>query len=96
MIALLDCIECFQCAIDDLHKSLGILRKFDAIKFDTQMEDPTIWLSVALTDEDTCQDGFEDQDSKQVKKLQNQVSRVTSPVMHKLLLTNQQPLVWEA
>ena len=54
MIALLDCIECFQCAIGDLHKSLGILRKFDAIKFDTQMEDPTIWLSVALTDEDTC------------------------------------------
>jgi hypothetical protein len=50
--------------IGDLHKSLGILRKFDAIKFDTQMEDPTIWLSVALTDEDTCWDGFKDQDSK--------------------------------
>jgi len=54
MIALLDCIECFQYAINDLHKSLGILRKFDAIKFDTQMEDPTIWLSVALTYKDTC------------------------------------------
>ncbi|KAJ6940953.1 hypothetical protein NC651_006921 [Populus alba x Populus x berolinensis] len=87
-IALLDCIECFQYAIDDPHKSLGILRKFDAIKFDTQKEDPATWLSVALTDEDTSWDGFEDQDSKQVKKLQNQVSRVTSPVMHRLLLTN--------
>lgn len=39
-IALLDCIECFQYAIDDPHKSLGILRKFDALKLDTQKEDP--------------------------------------------------------
>lgn len=87
-IALSDCIECFQDAIDNLHKSLGILRKLDATNFDTQMGDLTTWLSAALTDEDTCLDGFEDQSSKQVKMLQNQVSRVTYITSNALALVN--------
>lgn len=87
-IALSDCIECFQDAMDNLHKSLGILRKLDATNFDTQMGDLTTWLSAALTDEDTCLDGFEDQSSKQVKMLQNQVSRVTYITSNALALVN--------
>ncbi|CAK7348309.1 unnamed protein product [Dovyalis caffra] len=87
-IALSDCIECFQDAIANLHKSLGILRKLDAANFDKQMGDLTTWLSAALTDEDTCLDGFEDQNSKQVKMLQNQVSRVTYITSNALALVN--------
>ncbi|KAJ6873453.1 hypothetical protein NC651_032356 [Populus alba x Populus x berolinensis] len=87
-IALSDCIECFQDAIDNLHRSLGILRKLDATNFDTQMGDLVTWLSAALTDEDTCLDGFEDQSSKQVKMLHNQVSRVTYITSNALALAN--------
>ncbi|KAG5231740.1 pectinesterase inhibitor [Salix suchowensis] len=87
-IALSDCIECFQDAIDNLHRSLSILRKLDATNFDTQMGDLTTWLSAALTDEDTCLDGFEDQSSKQVRMLQNQVSRVNCITSNALALVN--------
>ncbi|KAJ6680159.1 PECTINESTERASE INHIBITOR-LIKE [Salix purpurea] len=87
-IALSDCIECFQDAIDNLHRSLSILRKLDATNFDMQMGDLTTWLSAALTDEDTCLDGFEDQSSKQVRMLQNQVSRVSCITSNALALVN--------
>ncbi|KAJ6401054.1 hypothetical protein OIU84_016466 [Salix udensis] len=87
-IALSDCIECFQDAIDNLHRSLSILRKLDATNFDTQMGDLTTWLSAALTDGDTCLDGFEDQSSKQVRMLQNQVSRVNCITSNALALVN--------
>ncbi|KAA8549159.1 hypothetical protein F0562_000843 [Nyssa sinensis] len=58
-VALSDCIECFQDTIDNLHRSLGVLRKLNGQAFNTQMGDVTTWLSAALTDEDTCLDGFD-------------------------------------
>ncbi|XP_047334382.1 pectinesterase inhibitor 6-like [Impatiens glandulifera] len=56
--ALSDCIETFQDALDSLHMSLGVLRELNAESFFSQVEDVTTWLSSALTDEDTCTDGF--------------------------------------
>ncbi|KAF2315429.1 hypothetical protein GH714_039208 [Hevea brasiliensis] len=38
-IAFSDCIENFQDTIDNLHKSLGVLKNLDATNFDTQMGD---------------------------------------------------------
>lgn len=38
-MALLDCIECFQEGLDNLHQSLGVLRELSAEEFDTQMND---------------------------------------------------------
>lgn len=71
--ALSDCIECFQDAVDELHKSLSVLRKLSKSTFDTQMGDLNTWISAALTDEDTCLDGFEGHKGKHVKSLQNWV-----------------------
>ncbi|KAJ9187789.1 hypothetical protein P3X46_003206 [Hevea brasiliensis] len=90
MIALSDCIENFQDTIDNLHKSLGVLRKLDATNFENQMGDVTTWMSAALTDEDTCLDGFEDQNPpKQViKVLQNRVTRVAYITSNALALVN--------
>lgn len=87
-IALSDCIECLQDAIDNLRQSLGILRKLDATNFDSQMADLTTWLSAALTDQDTCLAGFEGQNSKQVKMLQNRVTRTTYITSNALALVN--------
>ncbi|OAY49515.1 pectinesterase inhibitor 6 [Manihot esculenta] len=89
-IALSDCIENFQDTIDNLHKSLGVLRKLDATSFDTQMGDIITWMSAALTDEDTCLDGFEEQNTRTqvIQVLQNRVTRVTYITSNALALVN--------
>ena len=45
-------MDVFQDALDNLHKSLAVLRKLSAETFDTEMEAITTWISSALTDED--------------------------------------------
>lgn len=75
--ALSDCIECFQAANDELHQSLYVLRKLSKRKFDLQMGDLKTWISAALTNEDTCSDGFDGQKGNQVKKLQSRVLNAT-------------------
>ncbi|OIT33641.1 PREDICTED: 21 kDa protein-like [Nicotiana attenuata] len=88
-VALLDCVECFQDALDNLHNSLGVLRKLSIQTFNDQMGDVTTWLSAALTDEDTCLDGFEDQRRrKQVKLLLNRVTNVSYLTSNALALVN--------
>ncbi|XP_062022846.1 pectinesterase inhibitor 6-like [Rosa rugosa] len=88
-VALSDCIEVFENAIDELHKSLGVLRKLSRTTFATQMGDLNTWLSAALTDGDTCLDGFEEvQRGKQIKSLQNRVLRATRFTSNALALAN--------
>ncbi|XP_057971823.1 pectinesterase inhibitor 6-like [Malania oleifera] len=76
-VALQDCIECFQDAIDNLHKSLGILRSLNRRAFEREIDDLKTWTSAALTDVDTCLDGFAGQNRNQVKLLRNRVLRAT-------------------
>lgn len=87
-LALSDCIECFQDAIDELHKSLYVLRRLNKTTFDMQMSDLNTWISAALTDEDTCLDGFEGQEGKQVKLLRNRVLNSTYMTSNALALVN--------
>ncbi|KAB2616265.1 21 kDa protein-like [Pyrus ussuriensis x Pyrus communis] len=87
-VALSDCIECFGNAIDELHKSLGVLRTLTKTTFDSEMADLETWLSAALTDGYTCLDGFEGQKGKQVKLLQKTVSKVTHITSNALALVN--------
>ncbi|KDP28163.1 hypothetical protein JCGZ_13934 [Jatropha curcas] len=89
-IAIADCIECFEDTLDNLHRSLGVLRNLDAANFDSQMGDVITWTSAALTDEDTCLDGFADQIeySKQIRVLQNKVSRASYITSNALALVN--------
>ncbi|XVE73330.1 hypothetical protein DITRI_Ditri11bG0109000 [Diplodiscus trichospermus] len=87
-IPLSDCIECFQNAIDQLHGSLGALRKLNARNFYTQMGDVTTWLSAALTDQDTCLDGFQNPRGKQAKMLRNRVLRSSYFTSNALALVN--------
>ncbi|KAL6208419.1 hypothetical protein ACLB2K_019368 [Fragaria x ananassa] len=88
-VALSDCIECFDNAIDELHKSLGVLRKLSRTTFVTQMGDLNTWLSAALTDGNTCLDGFEeDRKGNQLKSLKNRVLRATRFTSNALALAN--------
>ncbi|MED6155210.1 hypothetical protein PIB30_003403 [Stylosanthes scabra] len=94
--ALSDCAEVFDDALDELHRSLGVLRKLSKTTFSTQMEDLNTWISAALTDEDTCLDGFQEQDNhnhnnnskKQIKLLQSRVQNVSYITSNALALVN--------
>ncbi|KAH7836688.1 hypothetical protein Vadar_004377 [Vaccinium darrowii] len=86
--ALSDCIECFSDAIDNLHETLAVLRNLSETTFVNQMDDVTTWLNAAMTDEETCLDGFEGQRGKQVELLRNKVSNVTCVTSNALALVN--------
>ncbi|KAF3436451.1 hypothetical protein FNV43_RR23543 [Rhamnella rubrinervis] len=88
IVALSDCVECFQNAIDELHKSLGVLRSLSSGTFNAQMEDLNTWLSAALTDTDTCLDGFDGQRGRQIRLLQSRVSKATYITSNALALAN--------
>ncbi|OIW12720.1 hypothetical protein TanjilG_24653 [Lupinus angustifolius] len=87
-VALSDCIETFQYALDELHSSLNVLRRLSKSTFGTQMGDLNTWLSAALTDEDTCLDGFEDNKEKKIKLLRNQVLKAYYITSNALALVN--------
>ncbi|KAK6120197.1 hypothetical protein DH2020_046103 [Rehmannia glutinosa] len=87
-VALSDCVECFQDTLDNLHKSLYVLRKLSIREFNSQLEDVNIWVSAALTDEDTCLDGFGEGKGKRVRFLINRVSNVTYMTSNALALVN--------
>ncbi|XP_052204365.1 21 kDa protein-like [Diospyros lotus] len=60
--ALHDCVEVFHDAVAQLRGSLRQMRKLgsggEPLKF--QLSNVQTWMSAALTNEDTCTDGFED------------------------------------
>ena len=86
--ALSDCIECFQDAIDNLHNSLGVLRKLSNEKFERQMSDVMTWMSTVLTDEDTCLNGFAGRKGKPAKLIRKQVMNVSYVTSNALALLN--------
>ncbi|XP_042516131.1 pectinesterase inhibitor 6-like [Macadamia integrifolia] len=88
LMALSDCIECFQDSLDNLHKSLGELRSLNSSTFDGQMENVETWMSAALTGEDTCLDGFNGCKGKEVKYLCNEVLNVTYLTSNALALVD--------
>ncbi|XP_071717425.1 pectinesterase inhibitor 6-like [Rutidosis leptorrhynchoides] len=85
-VAVLDCVDVFQDALDRLHQSLGVLRRLNAETFETEMEDITTWISTALTDEDTCLEGFEGQDVEEIKSLKSKVTRASCLTSNALAL----------
>ncbi|CAK9146596.1 unnamed protein product [Ilex paraguariensis] len=60
--ALHDCFTVFGDAVDQIRGSLKQMRRLggsgDSLRF--QMSNVQTWMSAALTNEDTCTDGFED------------------------------------
>ncbi|TKY61777.1 21 kDa protein [Spatholobus suberectus] len=87
-VALSDCVESFAYALDELHNSLGVLRRLSKSTFSTQMGDLNTWISAALTDEDTCLEGFEGKTEKKIKLLQNRVQNVSYITSNALALVN--------
>lgn len=58
--ALEDCLENFGDAIDQIDESLAELKHLRRNTFKIQMSNVETWMSAALTNENTCLDGFQD------------------------------------
>ncbi|KAL9228204.1 hypothetical protein vseg_003809 [Gypsophila vaccaria] len=87
--ALLDCVENVQDSLDNLHKSLNVLRRLNYEGFNEQINDVLTWLSAALTDQDTCIEGFDDKISgKLISRLCNKVQHASFITSNALALAN--------
>ncbi|PHT53280.1 hypothetical protein CQW23_07742 [Capsicum baccatum] len=57
--AMHDCVEELSDTVVGLRKSLGEMKQLRGKDFDLKMNDIQTWVSAALTDEDTCTEGFD-------------------------------------
>ncbi|XP_031094760.1 21 kDa protein-like [Ipomoea triloba] len=56
--AMRDCVEELSDSVDELRESLGEMKQLRGRDFEMKMNDIQTWVSAALTDDDTCTDGF--------------------------------------
>lgn len=57
--AISDCVEQMSDSVDELRNSLSEKSQLSGYKFQLIMNDIQTWVSAALTNEDTCMDGFD-------------------------------------
>lgn len=84
-VALSDCVEQMAESVDELSRTLGELKHLRGETFKFQMSNAETWVSAALTNEDTCVDGFEGVDGKvksEVKRKITNVAKVTSNALY--------------
>ncbi|KAG5243560.1 hypothetical protein OIU76_009527 [Salix suchowensis] len=84
-VALSDCVEQMYDSVDELSRTLGELKHLREETFRWQMSNAQTWVSAALTNEDTCLDGFHEVESEVkdgVKRKITNVARVTSNALY--------------
>ncbi|OWM67825.1 21 kDa protein-like [Punica granatum] len=90
--ALHDCFTNFGDAVDEIKGSLNQMRGLDTSSqesFRFQMSNVQTWMSAALTDEETCTDGFEDVPEGPVKSdVNNRATGVKQVTSNALALVN--------
>ncbi|KAJ0261274.1 Pectinesterase inhibitor 3 [Hirschfeldia incana] len=88
--AVVDCVEVIGDSVDELSRTLSALKHLSlsggSVKeFRWQMSNAQTWASAALTDDDTCLDGFQGIDGEvksEVKEWMTKVARVTSNALY--------------
>ncbi|GKU95484.1 hypothetical protein SLEP1_g8841 [Rubroshorea leprosula] len=58
-VALADCMEVIGDSVEEIQQSIEELGHINRYNFDITMSDIQTWVSAALTDEDTCMEGFD-------------------------------------
>ncbi|GAA0184384.1 hypothetical protein LIER_31672 [Lithospermum erythrorhizon] len=87
--ALHDCVEQVGDSVYNLRKTLNELQHLRRESFEFQMSNAETWVSAALTNEDTCLDGFKEIDlivRGDVKRKINNVAKVTSNALYLITL----------
>ena len=88
LAALTDCVEMFGDAVDQMTRSLAELQQLQAATFRWQMSNVETWMSAALTNEDSCLDGFQGVSSSFKTVLGSRVSNVKQVTSNALALVN--------
>lgn len=81
--AMIDCVEEVADSVDELHKSIEEMGHAGGPDFEFRMSNIQTWVSAALTDEETCTDGFAGRAmngnlKKTVQRHINKLARLTS------------------
>ncbi|KAK2439498.1 21 kDa protein [Trifolium repens] len=93
-LALHDCFSNLDDAVDEIRGSLKQMRQLGAAGSGTdsflfQMSNVQTWMSAALTDEETCTDGFQDvEDCPMKADVENRVTKVKKFTSNALALVN--------
>ncbi|XP_058108744.1 pectinesterase inhibitor 3-like [Magnolia sinica] len=83
--ALQDCVEVLSDSVNELRRTLSALQHVRAGNFRWQMSNAQTWVSAALTDVDTCVDGFQSVSGvvkTALRKRMRHVARVTSNTLY--------------
>ncbi|XP_047308499.1 pectinesterase inhibitor 3-like [Impatiens glandulifera] len=83
--ALRDCVEQLGDSVDELSRTLFELNHLRSGTFRWQMSNAETWVSAALTNEDTCLDGFREIERRvrwDVNRRMRNVARVTSNALY--------------
>ncbi|EXC36884.1 21 kDa protein [Morus notabilis] len=95
--AMKDCIEELRDSVDELRKSMGEMSQLVKGKsgFKLMINDIQTWVSAALTDENTCTDGFEEKPMNGNLKtaVRGQVVNVAQLTSNALALINRYGLI---
>ncbi|KAL6224302.1 hypothetical protein ACLB2K_003157 [Fragaria x ananassa] len=84
-VALGDCVEQVSDSVDELKRTLEELHHLHEETFRWQMSNAQTWVSAALTNDDTCLDGFQEVDGEvkaDVKRKITNAARVTSNALY--------------
>ncbi|KAL8192791.1 hypothetical protein R6Q57_027239 [Mikania cordata] len=74
--AVADCLENMSDSVDEMKKSMMAMKEMDGPEFRENMGNVKTWVSAALTDEDTCMDGFEEIDGKMKETIRGYIMNV--------------------
>ncbi|KAL8539598.1 hypothetical protein ACS0TY_001272 [Phlomoides rotata] len=89
--AMRDCVEELSDSVDQLRNSMAEMKRIkQGPKYDLMMSDIQTWVSAALTDEDTCMDGFagEVMDGATKTKVRAKIESVAHITSNALALIN--------
>ncbi|KAJ4706203.1 21 kDa protein-like [Melia azedarach] len=70
-----DCIEEIDDSVYELKQASNIMGKLKGSDLANQIDDIKTWVSAAITDEETCTDGFDEEEMKIRASVQNQIRK---------------------
>ncbi|XP_010922274.2 pectinesterase [Elaeis guineensis] len=87
--ALQTCRELLEYAMDDLKKSIVQLGNVHKNLYEQAVEDLKVWLSAAITYQDTCVDGFEGINTSAAETMRQAIENSTQITSNALAMVNQ-------
>ncbi|KAL6495792.1 hypothetical protein OROGR_030355 [Orobanche gracilis] len=95
-LALQSCEELADRAVNDLQRSLAKFSDFDLANIDSILSDLKIWLSGAITYQETCLDGFQDMEGDAGEKMRAYLTKGMQMTSNGLAMVNEISTVFQS